>query len=266
MKSVGEVMAIGRTFHESLQKALRSMEIGLSGLDDFVLEGLGKGDDKNVIREALGTPSPDRILKVAQALRMGVDHEQIHTLCIDPWFISRLQEIVDMEGKVRTHGLPETKRAFRDLKSMGFSDTRLAALAESHGSGVLPKSAGALAFGPYTSASTPVRRSFSSPTAYMYSTYENPLAGREVCEAHPTGREKVIILGSGPNRIGQGIEFDYCCCHAAFSLSKAGYETIMINCNLETVSTDYDTSDRLYFEPLTPEDVLAVVKRLQTES
>ena len=261
MKSVGEVMAIGRTFHESLQKALRSMEIGLSGLDDFVLEGLGKGDDKNVIREALGTPSPDRILKVAQALRMGVDHEQIHTLCrIDPWFISRLQEIVDMEGKVRTHGLPETKRAFRDLKSMGFSDTRLAALASLTEAEVAQKRR-SLGVRPVYKRIDTCAAEFPSPTAYMYSTYENPLAGREVCEAHPTGREKVIILGSGPNRIGQGIEFDYCCCHAAFSLSKAGYETIMINCNPETVSTDYDTSDRLYFEPLTPEDVLAVIEK-----
>ena len=261
MKSVGEVMAIGRTFHESLQKALRSMEIGLSGLDDFVLEGLGKGDDKNVIREALGTPSPDRILKVAQALRMGVDHEQIHTLCrIDPWFISRLQEIVDMEGKVRTHGLPETERAFRDLKSMGFSDARLAALAGLAEAGVAQKRRN-LGVRPVYKRIDTCAAEFPSPTAYMYSTYEPPLAGREVCEANPTSREKVIILGSGPNRIGQGIEFDYCCCHAAFSLSKAGYETVMINCNPETVSTDYDTSDRLYFEPLTPEDVLAVIEK-----
>ena len=261
MKSVGEVMAIGRTFHESLQKALRSMEIGLSGLDDFVLEGLGKGDDKNVIREALGTPSPDRILKVAQALRMGVDHEQIHTLCrIDPWFISRLQEIVDMEAKVLTHGLPETERAFRDLKSMGFSDARLAALSGLTEAEVARKRR-SLGVRPVYKRIDTCAAEFPSPTAYMYSTYENPLAGREVCEANPTGREKVIILGSGPNRIGQGIEFDYCCCHAAFSLSKAGYETVMINCNPETVSTDYDTSDRLYFEPLTPEDVLAVIEK-----
>ena len=261
MKSVGEVMAIGRTFHESLQKALRSMETGLTGLDDFVLEGLGKGDDKNVIRAALGTPSPDRILKVAQALRMGVDHEQIHSLCrIDPWFISRLQEIVDMEAKVRTHGLPETERAFRDLKAMGFSDARLATIASLTEAEVAAKRQ-SLGVRPVYKRIDTCAAEFPSPTAYMYSTYENPLAGREVCEANPTDREKVIILGSGPNRIGQGIEFDYCCCHAAFSLSKAGYETIMINCNPETVSTDYDTSDRLYFEPLTPEDVLAIIER-----
>jgi carbamoyl-phosphate synthase large subunit len=261
MKSVGEVMAIGRTFQESLQKALRSMETGLTGLDDFVLEGLGKGDDKNVIREALGTPSPDRILKVAQALRMGVDHEQIHSLCrIDPWFISRLHEIVDLETKVRTNGLPETERAFRGLKSMGFSDARLATLAGLTEAEVARKRR-SLGVRPVYKRIDTCAAEFPSPTAYMYSTYENPLAGREFCEANPTDREKVIILGSGPNRIGQGIEFDYCCCHAAFSLSKAGYETVMVNCNPETVSTDYDTSDRLYFEPLTPEDVLAVIEK-----
>ncbi len=261
MKSVGEVMAIGRTFAESLQKALRSMEIGLSGLDDFVLEGLGKGDDKNVIRAALGTPSPDRILKVAQALRLGVDHEQIHSLCrIDPWFITQLQDIVDVEAKVRAHGLPETERAFRELKAMGFSDVRLAALAGLTEAEVVRKRR-SLGVRPVYKRIDTCAAEFPSPTAYMYSTYEKPLAGREVCEANPTDREKVIILGSGPNRIGQGIEFDYCCCHAAFSLSKAGYETIMINCNPETVSTDYDTSDRLYFEPLTPEDVLAVIEK-----
>ncbi len=261
MKSVGEVMAIGRTFEESLQKALRSMETGLTGLDDYVLEGLGQGDDKNVIRAALGTPSPDRILKVAQALRLGFDHEQIYSFCrIDPWFVSRLQGIVDAEAKVRAHGLPDTERAFRGLKSMGFSDARLATLAglteaeataKRQGLGVLPV---------YKRIDT-CAAEFPSPTAYMYSTYEEPLGGQVNCEARPSEREKIVILGSGPNRIGQGIEFDYCCCHAAFSLSKAGYETIMVNCNPETVSTDYDTSDRLYFEPLTPEDVLGIIAK-----
>ncbi len=259
MKSVGEVMAIGRTFEESLQKALRSMETGLTGLDDYVLEGLGQGDDKNVIRAALGTPSPDRILKVAQALRLGFDHEQIYSFChIDPWFVSRLQVIVDAEAKVRAHGLPDTERAFRGLKSMGFSDARLATLSglteaeartKRQSLGVLPV---------YKRIDT-CAAEFPSPTAYMYSTYEEPLGGKVNCEANPSDREKIVILGSGPNRIGQGIEFDYCCCHAAFSLSKAGYETIMVNCNPETVSTDYDTSDRLYFEPLTSEDVLAII-------
>ena len=261
MKSVGEVMAIGRTFEESLQKALRSMETGLTGLDDYVLEGLGQGDDKNVIRAALGTPSPDRILKVAQALRLGFDHEQIYSFChIDPWFVSRLQVIVDAEAKVRAHGLPDTERAFRGLKSMGFSDARLATLSglteaeartKRQSLGVLPV---------YKRIDT-CAAEFPSPTAYMYSTYEEPLGGKVNCEANPSDREKIVILGSGPNRIGQGIEFDYCCCHAAFSLSKAGYETIMVNCNPETVSTDYDTSDRLYFEPLTSEDVLAIIDK-----
>ncbi len=261
MKSVGEVMAIGRTFQESLQKALRSMETGLCGLDDYVLEGLGKGDDKNVIREALGTPSPDRLLKVAQALRLGVDHPQIYSLCrIDPWFIAQLQEIVDVEAKIRAHGLPETEQAFRELKSMGFSDARLANLSGLTEAEVAQKRR-SLGVQPVYKRIDTCAAEFPSPTAYMYSTYENPLGGQEMCEAKPTEREKVVILGSGPNRIGQGIEFDYCCCHAAFSLSKAGYETIMVNCNPETVSTDYDTSDRLYFEPLTPEDVLAVIEK-----
>jgi carbamoyl-phosphate synthase large subunit len=261
MKSVGEVMAIGRTFEESLQKALRSMEIGLTGLDDFVLEGLGQGDDKNVIRAALGTPSPDRILKVAQALRLGVDHEQIYSSCrIDPWFVSRLQGIVDAETKVRAHGLPGTERSFRQLKSMGFSDARLAYLAGLTEAEVTAKRRN-LGVHPVYKRIDTCAAEFPSPTAYMYSTYESPLGGQEMCEANPSEREKIVILGSGPNRIGQGIEFDYCCCHAAFALSKAGYETIMVNCNPETVSTDYDTSDRLYFEPLTPEDVLAIIEK-----
>ena len=261
MKSVGEVMAIGRTFEESLQKALRSMETGLTGLDDYVLEGLGQGDDKNVIRAALGTPSPDRILKVAQALRLGFDHEQIYSFChIDPWFVSRIQGIVDMEAKVRAHGLPDTERAFRRLKSMGFSDARLATLAGLTEAEAREKRK-SLGVHPVYKRIDTCAAEFPSPTAYMYSTYEEPLGGKVNCEANPSGREKIIILGSGPNRIGQGIEFDYCCCHAAFSLSKAGYETIMVNCNPETVSTDYDTSDRLYFEPLTPEDVLAIIEK-----
>jgi carbamoyl-phosphate synthase large subunit len=261
MKSVGEVMAIGRTFQESLQKALRSMETGLTGLDDYILEGLGQGDDKNVIRAALGTPSPDRILKVAQALRLGVDHEQIYSSCkIDPWFVSQLQEIVDVEAKVREHGLPDTERAFRDLKAMGFSDARLANLSGRTEADVSAKRR-ALGVVPVYKRIDTCAAEFPSPTAYMYSTYERPLGGQVMCEADPSDKEKIVILGSGPNRIGQGIEFDYCCCHAAFALSKAGYETIMVNCNPETVSTDYDTSDRLYFEPLTSEDVLSIIEK-----
>ncbi len=260
MKSVGEVMAIGRTFPESLQKALRSMETGLTGLDDIAFEGLGQGDDKNVVRAALGSPSPDRLLKVAQALRLGVDHEQIYDSCkIDPWFIDQLQDIVDCEERVRQHGLPQSAAQFRALKAFGFSDERLAKLAGLEASEVAARRR-ALDVHPVYKRIDTCAAEFASPTAYMYSTYEAGFAGPPQCEARPSAKEKIIILGGGPNRIGQGIEFDYCCCHAAFALSAAGYETIMINCNPETVSTDYDTSDRLYFEPLTEEDVLEIVR------
>ncbi|MGH6736662.1 MAG: carbamoyl-phosphate synthase large subunit [Methyloceanibacter sp.] len=260
MKSVGEAMAIGRTFQESLQKALRSMETGLAGLDDITFEGLGQGDDKNVIRAALGTPSPDRLLKVAQALRLGFDHEQIYDSCrIDPWFINQLQDIVDAEERVRQHGLPQTAAQFRALKAQGFSDERLARLAGLDPGEVAARRR-ALDVRPVYKRIDTCAAEFASPTAYMYSTYEAGFAGAPACEARPSDKEKVIILGGGPNRIGQGIEFDYCCCHAAFSLSAAGFETIMVNCNPETVSTDYDTSDRLYFEPLTEEDVLEIVR------
>ncbi len=259
MKSVGEVMAIGRTFAESLQKALRGLESGLTGLDDLALDGLGMGDDKNVIRAALGTPTPDRILKVAQAMRLGVEHEQIYASCrIDPWFLERIQEIVDLEARVRAHGLPATAETFRMVKSMGFSDARLATLAKLTEAEVR-KQRLALDVRPVFKRIDTCAAEFASPTAYMYSTYERGLTDVPINEAEPSKRDKVIILGGGPNRIGQGIEFDYCCCHACFALSKAGTETIMINCNPETVSTDYDTSDRLYFEPLTAEDVLEII-------
>jgi carbamoyl-phosphate synthase large subunit len=263
MKSVGEAMAIGRTFPESLQKALRSMETGLTGLDDIAFEGIGQGDDKNVIRAALGTPSPDRLLKVAQALRLGFDEAQIFEACaIDPWFIRQLQDIVDCEERVRQHGLPQSAAQFRALKSMGFSDERLATLAKLEASEVSARRR-ALDVHPVYKRIDTCAAEFASPTAYMYSTYESGFAGPPVCEARPSAAEKIIILGGGPNRIGQGIEFDYCCCHAAYALSTAGYETIMVNCNPETVSTDYDTSDRLYFEPLTEEDVLEIVRTEQ---
>jgi carbamoyl-phosphate synthase large subunit len=263
MKSVGEAMAIGRTFPESLQKALRSMETGLTGLDDVVFEGLGQGDDKNAIRAALGTPSPDRLLKVAQALRFGVDHEQIYASCkIDPWFIRQLQDIIDVESRVIQHGLPTSVAQFRALKAMGFSDERLASLAKLDVAEVATRRRELDVHPVYKRIDT-CAAEFASPTAYMYSTYETGFPGSESCEARPSEANKVIILGGGPNRIGQGIEFDYCCCHAAFSLSDAGYETIMVNCNPETVSTDYDTSDRLYFEPLTEEDVLEIVRKEQ---
>ncbi len=260
MKSVGEVLGLGGNFQESLQKALRSMETELTGLDDVTFDGLGQGDDKNVIREALGRPAPDRILKVAQALRLNVDHEQIYRSCrIDPWFVAQIQDIVDWENRVRNYGLPESAGQFRALKAKGFSDERLAILANVPVEEVSRRRQELNVHPVYKRIDT-CAAEFKSPTPYMYSTYESGLGASHVCEADPSDREKIIILGSGPNRIGQGIEFDYCCCHAAFSLSKAGYETIMVNCNPETVSTDYDTSDRLYFEPLTTEDVLEIVR------
>ena len=260
MKSVGEAMAIGRCFAESLQKALRSLETGLTGLDDIEIEGLGKGDDHNAIKAALGTPTPDRLLKVGQALRLGVSAAEVHASCkIDPWFLEQLQGIIDLENRVRAHGLPGTAGAFRQLKAAGFSDARLAVLAGLEEAEVREKRR-ALAVRPVFKRIDTCAAEFKSPTAYMYSTYVAPFAGTVVDEALPSDKKKVIILGGGPNRIGQGIEFDYCCCHACFALSEAGYETIMVNCNPETVSTDYDTSDRLYFEPLTQEDVLEIIE------
>ncbi len=307
MKSVGEVMAIGRTFHESLQKALRGLETGLTGLDDVVFEGLGQGDDKNIIRAALARPTPDRLLKVAQAMRLGVPHDEIHAYCkIDPWFLARMQEIIDMEARVLAHGLPKSAVLMRQLKAMGFSDARLGKLAKMDTDAVRAERL-RLGVRPIYKRIDTCAAEFASPTAYMYSTYEAPLTGQQSNnpspvlrtsspqgarntsltsvelpsplgekvaegrmrgpstlalsgdEARPSDRQKVIILGGGPNRIGQGIEFDYCCCHACFALTKAGFETIMVNCNPETVSTDYDTSDRLYFEPLTAEDVLEII-------
>ena len=261
MKSVGEAMAIGRTFAESLQKALRSLETGLDGLDEIEIDGLGKGDDHNVLRAAIGSPTPDRLLNVAQALRMGMSVDEIHEVCkIDPWFLERVAEIVRLELMVRAHGLPPDAGNLRALKAAGFSDVRLGALAGLAEADVADKRR-ALGVQPVFKRIDTCAAEFAAPTAYMYSTYEAPFAGVANCEADPTEREKIVILGGGPNRIGQGIEFDYCCCHACFALSEAGYETIMINCNPETVSTDYDTSDRLYFEPLTAEDVLAILDK-----
>ena len=259
MKSVGEVMAIGRTFQESLQKALRGLETGLTGLDEIDIEGIGRGDDKNAIRAALGTPTPNRILQVAQAMRLGWTDEDIFNSCkIDPWFLAEMRGIVEMEAKVRKHGLPNNAFGMRSLKAMGFSDARLAVLTDTTEAEI---TAGRHALGvrPVFKRIDTCAAEFASPTAYMYSTYETPFAGSLADESAPSDKKKVIILGGGPNRIGQGIEFDYCCCHACFALHDAGYETIMINCNPETVSTDYDTADRLYFEPLTAEDVLEIV-------
>ncbi len=263
MKSVGEVMAIGRTFAESLQKALRGLETGLTGLDEIEIPGLGDKDDKNAIRAAIGTPTPDRLRMVAQAMRLGMSEEDVHEGCkIDPWFIAQLRAIVDMEERIREHGLPADAENLRTLKAMGFSDARLATL-----SGTRPKAVAelrnALNVRPVFKRIDTCAAEFASPTAYMYSTYETPFAGSTRSEAQVSGARKVVILGGGPNRIGQGIEFDYCCCHAAFALKDAGFEAIMVNCNPETVSTDYDTSDRLYFEPLTAEDVIEILRAEQ---
>ncbi|HEY0442429.1 MAG TPA: carbamoyl-phosphate synthase large subunit, partial [Xanthobacteraceae bacterium] len=226
--------------------------------------GIGRGDDKNAIRAALGTPTPDRLLKVAQAMRLGVDDEQIFASCkIDPWFLAQIRGIVRSEEEIRAKGLPPTAGTFRRLKAMGFSDARLGKLTGLTADEVMARRR-ALGVRPSFKRIDTCAAEFASPTAYMYSTYETPGAGLTVDESAPSDRTKVIILGGGPNRIGQGIEFDYCCCHASFALKDAGFETIMINCNPETVSTDYDTSDRLYFEPLTAEDVLEIVDKERT--
>jgi carbamoyl-phosphate synthase large subunit len=265
MKSVGEAMAIGRTFQESLQKALRSLETGLTGLDEITIEGfdatksVDDADNKSAIRAALGTPTPDRLLKVAQAMRLGASDELIHNACrIDPWFLAELRGLIDAEAEIAEKGLPVTAGPFRRLKAMGFSDKRLAKLTGGDVDAVMAARR-KLNVRPVFKRIDTCAAEFASPTAYMYSTYEASFAGHMADEARPSDKKKVVILGGGPNRIGQGIEFDYCCCHACFALKDAGYETIMINCNPETVSTDYDTSDRLYFEPLTPEDVLEII-------
>jgi len=260
MKSVGEAMAIGRTFAESLQKALRSLETGLAGLDEIDLPS-----DKNAIRAALARATPDRLRYAAQALRLGFPREDVAQITkYDPWFLGEIEHILAVEADVRAKGLPQDDAGLRRLKSMGFSDARLAKLAgrtekevrtHRHKLGVVPV---------FKRIDT-CAAEFAALTSYMYSTYEKPIGGKVACEANPSDKKKIIILGGGPNRIGQGIEFDYCCCHAAFSLSARGFETIMVNCNPETVSTDYDTSDRLYFEPLTAEDVLEIVRIEQSK-
>lgn len=286
MKSVGEVMAIGRNIHESLQKALRGLETGLSGFN--TIEEL-VGAPKDEIFAALSRATPDRLLVAAQALREGLSVAEIHSVSkFDPWFLDRLAEIVAAEEGVCRDGLPQDAEAMRRLKAMGFSDKRLAYLslksmnlrggmdsALARGSGLIRETLVAMTGGvteddvralrhrlgvrPVFKRIDTCAAEFAAPTPYMYSSYEAPSFGVPECEAAPSDREKIVILGGGPNRIGQGIEFDYCCCHACFALADAGYETIMINCNPETVSTDYDTSDRLYFEPLTVEDVLEIL-------
>ncbi|WP_339708900.1 carbamoyl-phosphate synthase large subunit [uncultured Sphingosinicella sp.] len=256
MKSVGEVMAIGRSIHESMQKALRGLETGLTGFDE-VEALMGAGNDE--VEAALALPTPDRLLVVADAIRRGISDADIHRLsAYDPWFIARIREIVDAEEKVRENGLPRDAEGFRALKAMGFSDARLATLVGWHEAAVAEQRRG-LNVRPVFKRIDTCAAEFEAKTPYMYSTYEAPSFGVPEDESQPTDAKKVVILGGGPNRIGQGIEFDYCCCHACFALDEAGYETIMINCNPETVSTDYDTSDRLYFEPLTTEDVLEIL-------
>jgi len=259
MKSVGEVMAIGRSFQESMQKALRGLETGLTGFNEVAIPGAGEGDDKNAIRAALGTPTPDRVLKIAQAFRIGASVDQVYQSCkYEPWFLRQIEEIVRTEEKIRERGLPKDEVNLRRLKTMGFSDQRLGelvGLAEDK----VRQHRHRLGVRPVFKRIDTCAAEFASPTAYMYSTYDAE------DEARPSEREKVIILGGGPNRIGQGIEFDYCCCHACFALHDAGYESIMVNCNPETVSTDYDTSDRLYFEPLTAEDVLEIIRTEQSK-
>ncbi|GLV25183.1 carbamoyl-phosphate synthase large subunit [Sphingobium sp. Cam5-1] len=285
MKSVGEVMAIGRNIHESMQKALRGLETGLCGFDEVAhLVGAPKDD----IVAALASPTPDRLLVAAQALREGLTVAEIHNIAkFDPWFLERIKEIIDAEAEVLANGLPQDADGMRRLKSMGFSDQRLAHLALksanlrgmergiARGSGLIHEAVKAMTGGvtemevrslrhklgvrPVFKRIDTCAAEFEAKTPYMYSTYEAPLFGETENEAQPSDRKKVVILGGGPNRIGQGIEFDYCCVHACFALSDAGYETIMVNCNPETVSTDYDTSDRLYFEPLTAEDVLEIM-------
>jgi carbamoyl-phosphate synthase large subunit len=256
MKSVGETMAIGRSFAEALQKGLRGLETGLSGLDEVEA---GDGSPA-ALRTALATPKPDRALVVAQALRAGMSVEEIHEACrFDPWFIREIGRIVAAEARVKAEGLPRTAAAFRAAKALGFSDRRLAMLARRTEAEVAAARE-ALGVRPVFKRIDTCAAEFASDTPYMYSTYEGGF-GEPVCESRPTDRRKVVILGGGPNRIGQGIEFDYCCVHAAYALRDAGFETIMVNCNPETVSTDYDTSDRLYFEPLTAEDVIALVRK-----
>ncbi len=259
MKSVGEAMSIGRCFAEALQKGLRSMETGLHGLDPVEAPGDGGAD---AFRAALSTPRPDRLLMAGQALRAGLSVEDIHEACkFDPWFLRELERIVAAERVVERDGLPGESGSMRRLKALGFSDHRLARLAGLPEPEVFARRERLGVRAVYKRIDT-CAAEFRSATPYMYSTYEGGF-GVPACESDPTDRRKVVILGGGPNRIGQGIEFDYCCVHAAYALKEAGFETIMVNCNPETVSTDYDTSDRLYFEPLTGEDVTALVRREQ---
>ena len=252
MKSVGESMSIGRNFKESLQKALVSLEVGLSGLDEIE-------NDINKIKENLKTNIPLRILYVAEGFRKGLDENEIHQLCkIDPWFLRQIKEIVDAEKVINQNVFD--KNTFQLIKSIGFSDQKISELSNKsleHVEKFRNENDIKIAYKKVDTCAA----EFSSLTPYMYSTYDHGLMSDGECEANPSDKEKVIIIGGGPNRIGQGIEFDYCCCQASFSLKEMGYETVMINCNPETVSTDYDTSDRLYFEPLIDEYIIEILKK-----
>ena len=266
MKSVGETMAIGRTIHESLQKALASMESGLTGFDEVAISGLNSdlpGDapeNMAALIKAVSAPTPDRMRTIAQAMRHGMSDDDLHAhTMFDPWFLARIREIIGAEEGIRASGLPDDADTFRELKMMGFTDARLAMLTDSREAQVRDARL-ALGVKAVFKRIDTCAAEFEAQTPYMYSTYESPLMGEAECEARPSDRKKVVILGGGPNRIGQGIEFDYCCCHACYALTDAGYETIMVNCNPETVSTDYDTSDRLYFEPLTFEHVMEILR------
>ncbi len=267
MKSVGEAMAIGRTIHESMQKALASMESGLTGFNEVDIPGLKEGhwesvgsEGKAAVIKALSEATPDRLRTIAQAMRHGLSDIEIQGVtAYDPWFLERIREIVEAEEEVRRDGLPVTEDGLRQLKMMGFTDARLAGLT-GRTEGQVRRARQNLGVNAVFKRIDTCAAEFEAQTPYMYSTYEEPMMGEVECEARPSDRKKVVVLGGGPNRIGQGIEFDYCCCHACFALADAGYETIMINCNPETVSTDYDTSDRLYFEPLTFEHVMEIMR------
>jgi carbamoyl-phosphate synthase large subunit len=251
MKSVGEVMAIGRCFAESLQKGLRGLEIGLSGLNDVLLDR-----DEDSILAALARPRPDRLLVIAQAFRHGLSMDKIYAACrYDPWFLEQIRLLVTLEESLRQNGLPGDTESLQHVKALGFSDQRLAELTGKSGAEVAMRRQ-VLGVAPVYKRVDTCAAEFPTKTSYMYSTYEY---GAAECEAQPDAVPKVVILGGGPNRIGQGIEFDYCCVHAAYALREAGFQAIMVNCNPETVSTDYDTSDRLYFEPLTDEDLIELL-------
>ncbi|MEL7093141.1 MAG: carbamoyl-phosphate synthase large subunit, partial [Pseudomonadota bacterium] len=261
MKSVGEAMAIGRTFHESVQKALASMESGLTGFDEVDIPGADDpANGRAAITKALSQQTPDRMRTIAQAMREGLSDDDIFAITkFDPWFLARIREIVDTEQEIESGGLPTDADGLRQLKMMGFTDARLAKLTDQTEAQVRAARHAAGVTAVFKRIDT-CAAEFEAQTPYMYSTYEAPVFGDVECEARPSERKKVVILGGGPNRIGQGIEFDYCCCHACFALTDAGFETIMVNCNPETVSTDYDTSDRLYFEPLTFEHVMEILR------